>query len=131
MQLRISTNQPREVIDITEEISHHLPAGNGLATIFVQHTTCAVATMDIDPGMDENLLDALTALIPQQTWQHPHNNAHEHVIAHLLGSIIGPSLSVPYREGQLQLGTWQRIILVELDGPRERRLILSATSDQL
>lgn len=131
MQLRISTRQPREVIDITEDISRHLPAGNGLAHVFVQHTTCAVATMDIDPGMDENLLDALAALIPKQQWQHPHNSAHEHVIAHLLSSIIGPSLSIPYTDGQLRLGTWQRIILIELDGPRERQLVLSATPVEL
>lgn len=83
--------------------------------------------MDIDTGMDNNLLTALANLISPQRWQHPHNNAHAHVTAHLLGSILGPSLAIPYHDGQLQLGTWQRIVLVELDGPRERRLIISAT----
>lgn len=131
MQIRINSTQAREVIDITDELSSQLPAGSGLLHIFVQHTTCAIATMDIDPGMEDNLLEALTALIPKKQWQHPHNNAHEHVIAHLLGSILGPSLTVPFQDGHLLLGTWQHVILVELDGPRERRLFLSATSDNL
>lgn len=131
MQLRIHSNQAREVLDLTDELSQQLPAGNGLLHIFVQHTTCAIATMDVDPGMEENILEAVTSLIPKKQWQHPHNNAHEHVTAHLLGSILGPSLTVPYRDGQLQLGTWQRIILIELDGPRERRLYVTATPDNL
>lgn len=101
MQLHIHSKHTREVIDITDELAQQLPNGNGLLHIFVQHTTCAIATMDIDPGMEENILDAVTSLIPQKNWQHPHNNSHEHVIAHLLGSILGPSLTVPFHEGQL------------------------------
>jgi secondary thiamine-phosphate synthase enzyme len=131
MQLRISSNQAREIIDITDELSQQLPTGTCLLNILVKHTTCAITAMDIDPGMDENLLDAVTALIPKKQWQHPHNSAHEHVTAHLLGSILGPSLTVPFHIGQLQLGTWQRIILIELDGPRERRLLLSTTPNDL
>lgn len=127
MQLRVTTNQVKEVIDITDRISQQAPAGAGLMHVYAQHTTCAITTMDVDPGMDTNLLAALNALIPPQRWQHAHNNAHEHVTAHLLGSIIGPNLTVPYADGQLQLGTWQRIVMIELDGPRERRLIISAT----
>lgn len=127
MQLRLDTKQNHEVIDITDEISGQVPDGSGVMHVFVQHTTCAITTMDVDTGMDNNLLTALANLISPQRWQHPHNNAHEHVIAHLLGSILGPSLAIPYQDGQLQLGTWQRIVLVELDGPRERRLTISTT----
>ncbi len=62
-------------------------------------------------------------MIPKLKYRHPHNPAH--VPAHLASSIIGPSVTVPVVDGQLVLGTWQRIILVELDGPRERELVVT------
>lgn len=57
-------------------------------------------------------------MIPKLDYRHPHNPAH--VPAHLASSIIGPSVTVPVQDGKLKLGTWQRIVLVELDGPRDR-----------
>lgn len=88
--------------------------------MFVAHTTCAVTTADLDPGTDLDLLDAVWEMIPKLDYRHPHDPAH--VPAHLASSIIGPSVTIPVADGQLVLGTWQRIILVELDGPRERQL---------
>lgn len=126
MQVDIVTHHSREVIDITDEVARTLPAGTGILHIFIQHTTCAVTTMDIDPGTDQDLLDALAELLPHKQWRHPHDNSYTHVTAHLLSAIIGPSVCVPYANGQLQLGTWQRVILIELDGPRERKVVLTA-----
>lgn len=117
----ISTEHTRQVVDITEHVQQAVPAEARLCTVFVAHTTCAVTTADLDPGTDQDLLDAVWEMIPKLTYRHPHNPAH--VPAHLASSIIGPSVTVPVREGQLVLGTWQRIILVELDGPRERQLV--------
>lgn len=121
--MRVQTNRKREVIDITDEVARQLPAGSGVAHIFVRHTTCAVTTIDSDPDIDLDLFDFLAGMTPDVRWRHPHNPAH--APAHLLSSIIGPSLSVPFTDGQLQLGTWQRIILVELDGLRERQLTVT------
>lgn len=107
------------MIDITDEVARLVPAErSGVAHVFVWHTTCAVTTADLDPGTDLDLLDFLAGMTPDVQWRHPHNPAH--TPAHLLSSIIGPSVGVPFADGRLQLGTWQRIILVELDGPRER-----------
>jgi secondary thiamine-phosphate synthase enzyme len=122
-RLTIRTSQPKEVLDITEQVARQLPGGSGLATVHVLHTTTAITTADLDPGTDQDLLDALHGMLPDQQWRHPHNP--EHAPAHLLSSIIGPSVSVPYENGQLQLGAWQRIVLIELDGPRERNLIVT------
>lgn len=90
--------------------------------VYVAHTTCAVTTADLDPGTDLDLLDAVWEMIPKLKYRHPHDPAH--VPAHLASSIIGPSVTVPVVDGKLVLGTWQRIILVELDGPRERQLFV-------
>ena len=123
-KLEIRTKLKREVVDITDEVEAVLPAGDGVVTVFVAHTTAAMTTADLDPGTDQDFLDFLEAITPQLTWRHPHDP--QHAPDHLLASLIGSSVQVPFVMGQLQLGTWQRIILVELDGPRRRQVIVSA-----
>lgn len=123
--IRIATEQKRQVVDVTDEVARRLPQGSGVATVFVQHTTAAVTTADLDPGTDLDLLDFLDSLVPQLEWRHPHDPAH--APDHLLASVIGPSVSVPFADGQLLLGTWQRIILIEFDGPRDRSVCVAFT----
>jgi len=122
--LSIKTDQSRQVMDITDEVQQLVDKGAAACTVFVAHTTCAVTTADLDPGTDLDLLDAVWEMIPKLKYRHPHNPAH--VPAHLASSIIGPSVTVPVKDGQLVLGTWQRIILVELDGPRQRDLVVTS-----
>ena len=122
----VSTRKKDQVIDITDTVEQYLhdeKNADGLCSIFVAHTTCAITTADLDPGTDQDLLDALRRLLPRMSYRHPHDPSH--TPDHILSSIIGPSLVVPYMQYQLVLGTWQRVILVELDGPRQRTLHLS------
>lgn len=124
MDIVISTKQKRQVIDITNKISEMLKSeSSGLVHIFVQHTTAAITTADLDPGTDQDLLDGLLGMLPDLKWRHPHNPAH--APDHLLSSIVGSDILIPVREGELQLGAWQRIILIEFDGPRERNITVS------
>jgi secondary thiamine-phosphate synthase enzyme len=123
MKLRISTGNKREVIDITNQIQRQLSDQTGIVNIFIKHTTAAITTADLDPGTDQDFLDFLDSLVPDIKWRHPHDPAH--APDHLLSSIIGPEVSVPIENGKLQLGTWQRVILVEFDGPREREIALT------
>lgn len=116
-ELTVTTGDNRQVVDITDkvqELADHATA----CLVFVAHTTCAITTADLDPGTDLDLLDAVWGMIPKLDYRHPHNPAH--VPAHLASSVIGPSVTVPVQDGKLKLGTWQRIVLVELDGPRDR-----------
>jgi secondary thiamine-phosphate synthase enzyme len=124
--MKVTTNHKRQVIDITDEVGRQLPDASGVATIFVQHTTAAVTTADLDPGTDEDFLEFLDKITPQANWRHPHNPAH--APDHLLASLIGPSVCVPYENGSLCLGTWQRIVLIELDGPRNREVSVISVS---
>lgn len=120
MELKVRTDRQRQVIDITEQVQGLIKPEAKAVSVFVAHTTCAVTTADLDPGTDLDLLDAVWEMIPKLKYRHPHNPAH--VPAHLASSIIGPSVTIPVKDGKLVLGAWQRIILVELDGPRERKL---------
>jgi secondary thiamine-phosphate synthase enzyme len=122
--LHVHTSEPRQLMDVTEDISGLVPKeDSGVMHVFVRHTTCAVTTIDSDPDIDLDLFDFLSGITPDKHWRHPHNPAH--APAHLLASIIGPDVIIPFADGQLLLGTWQRIILVELDGPRVRNLVIS------
>ena len=129
--LRVSTKRKREVVDITELCRKQLAsqkAGTGVCHLFVLHTTAALTIADLDPGTDLDLLDAFDAMVPKLKYRHPHDPAH--VGDHILSSLIGTSLCVPVDNGQPMLGTWQRIILVELDGPRTRDLVMTFTAEQ-
>ena len=129
-RLSITTRKKREVIDITDEITHLVEeqlgrndSASGVCHLLVLHTTAALTTADLDPGTDLDMLDAFEAMIPKLRYRHPHNPAH--VPDHILSALIGTSLSLPFDKNQLLLGTWQRIVLIELDGPRERELAVS------
>ena len=116
----IKTKDNRQVVDITDQVQKMVGKDAKAVVVYVAHTTCAVTTADLDPGTDLDLLDAVWEMIPKLDYRHPHDPSH--VPAHLASSIIGPSVTVPVSDGSLVLGTWQRIILVELDGPKSRNL---------
>jgi len=130
--LTIPTNKKKEIVDITEKIEDLLTAQQiegGICFIFIKHTTAALTTADLDPGTDLDMLDAFEALIPKLHYRHPHDPSH--VPDHIMSSIIGASVSIPVSQGKLDLGTWQRVVLVELDGSRKREVtvkFISSTS---
>jgi secondary thiamine-phosphate synthase enzyme len=130
-RLSIKTRKKREVLDITDVVEDQLAkngAASGVCHALVLHTTAALTTADLDPGTDLDMLDAFEAMIPKLRYRHPHNPAH--VPDHILSALIGTSLSLPFDKKKLLLGTWQRVVLVELDGPRERELALTITAEQ-
>ena len=126
--ITVRTKRKDEVLDITESVETFLrevEAEEGVCTIFVSHSTCALTTADLDPGTDLDFLDALRHLLPHIAYRHPHDPSH--TPDHILSSIIGSSLAIPYRNRRPLLGTWQRIVLVELDGPRQRIVHLASS----
>jgi secondary thiamine-phosphate synthase enzyme len=127
-RLTIKTRKKREVVDITDRIEGELTGhGSGVCHLLIVHTTAALTTADLDPGTDLDMLDAFEAMMPKLRYRHPHNPAH--VPDHILSAMIGTSLSLPFERGKLVLGTWQRVVLIELDGPREREIVLSVSAD--
>jgi secondary thiamine-phosphate synthase enzyme len=126
-RLTIKTHKKREIADITEQIESLLwkqyGDKTGVCQLSVLHTTAALTTADLDPGTDLDMLDAFEHLIPKLQYRHPHNPVH--VPDHILSTLIGTSLVLMVDRGLLLLGTWQRVVLVELDGPRERELVMA------
>jgi secondary thiamine-phosphate synthase enzyme len=126
----MQTKKSKQIFDITELLNHEIKKSNiksGVFVAFIKHTTAALATADLDPGTDLDMLDAFEEIIPKLKYRHPHDPSH--VPDHILSSIIGASLVVPIRDGEADLGTWQRIVLIELNGPRERDVTISFLSE--
>lgn len=126
-KLTVRTNKAQEVIDITDQVQELLSSAEGggvrVAQLNLLHTTAALSTADLDPGTDQDILDALRAMVPpnsRMNYRHPHDP--EHAPDHILSTIIGTDLTLQVKENSLVLGTWQRVILIELDGPREREI---------
>ncbi|MGK2855797.1 MAG: secondary thiamine-phosphate synthase enzyme YjbQ [Thermoanaerobaculia bacterium] len=117
----VRTRAKVEIRLITREVETALAAigvTEGLCTILVPHTTAAVAINEnADPDVPLDLTRALEALVPDVPFRHGEGNSD----AHFLSTLIGVSLTVPYR-GRLLLGRWQGIYFIELDGPRTREV---------
>jgi secondary thiamine-phosphate synthase enzyme len=130
-KLSIKTRKKREIVDLTETVEGLLQKQrtdkSGICSLSILHTTAALTTADLDPGTDLDMLDAFEAMIPKLRYRHPHNP--EHVPDHILSALIGTSVSLPFQHGKMLLGTWQRIVLVELDGPREREIVVTLLTE--
>lgn len=122
-RLIVKTQKKKEIIDITNDIQKEIRIGEGICSISVLHTTAALTLADLDPGTDLDMLDAFEAMMPRLAYRHPHNPAH--VTDHIMSSIIGASITIPISENHLVLGSWQRVVLVELDGPRTREIVIT------
>jgi secondary thiamine-phosphate synthase enzyme len=126
--LTIQTQQEKAVIDITGQVSAMTELESGVVNLFLQHTSAAITTADMDPGgTDQDYLNAWQGIMPDLNYNHPHDP--EHMPDHILATSIGPSLAVPIQNGELQLGTWQKIVLCEFNGPRERTILITETGE--
>ena len=126
-ELRIRTKHKREMIDLTPqvaEIVHDSGVVEGLCNVYVAHATAAVVVNENDdPNVCVDTLDALDKLIPAGIWRH--DRVDGNAASHIQAAILGPSETIPVQQGSLLLGTWQAVMLVELDGPRERRIVVT------
>lgn len=119
--LHISTIALKQIVDLSDEVQGLIREANlkqGLCSIFVTHTTAAVTTGEIGEGTEQDFLQIVEEMIPRIQFRHAHDPSH--AWSHMASSILGPSLTIPVTAGKLVLGTWQSVMLVELDGPRER-----------
>ena len=126
---QIKTIGENNMIDITGQTSKAVKESkleDGIVTLFVPGSTAAITTIEYEPGLTQDFPRMLSRIAPKDIeYQHDNTwhdrNGHSHVKA----SLIGPSLTIPFKDGDLTLGTWQQIVLLETDTrPRERKIIL-------
>jgi secondary thiamine-phosphate synthase enzyme len=120
----VRTGGTPAVVDLTAECADFVRgAGDGLLQVFVPHATAGVAIIETGAGSDEDLLAQLDELLPRDDrWRHRHGSPG-HGRDHVLPAFVPPSTSVPVVGGQLQLGTWQSICLVDPNGDNPQRQV--------
>jgi secondary thiamine-phosphate synthase enzyme len=121
---KFESHEREEMINITAEVSKHIPdIGEGFCILFTQHTTCGLTINEnADPDVKSDMLGFLRKLIPQyyEDFRHFEHNSD----AHIKSSLVGSSVTVPFSNGKLLLGRWQGIYLCEFDGPRMRNVLM-------
>ncbi len=126
MRFRLSTNNRQELIDITSRINEAIKqskAESGLCNVFALHATAGIIINEnYDPNICTDFLDAINKAIPDNAG-YKHDRIDGNAGAHIKAAILSPEITIPIREGKLLLGTWQSVMLVELDGPRKNREI--------
>lgn len=133
-QISLSTKPNGDMHDLTDKVDRIVKNSGirtGIAHIFNIGSTAAIGTIEFEPGLQKDLPEILNKLIPpsreyrhEQTWHD--GNGH----SHLQATILSPSLTVPVRNGRLELGTWQQIFHLECDvKPRQRQVIVTIYGD--
>jgi secondary thiamine-phosphate synthase enzyme len=126
-EFHIRTTAKRQMIDLTPRVAAivaEAQVGEGLCNVYVAHATAAIVVNENDdPNVCVDVLDLLDRLIPAGVWRH--DKVDGNAASHIQATILGPSETIPIRGGQLLLGTWQAVMLVELDGPRDRRIVVT------
>ena len=128
MELAISTAERAEVLDVTDRVEAAVPddVRAGTCTVFVPHTTAGVAVNEAEPRLLSDVEAALSRLVPADAG-YEHDAIDDNAAAHLRAMLVGESVTVPVADGSLALGTWQSVLFLEGDGPRERRLRVVVT----
>ena len=131
---QIKSKSENDIIEITDEVTKTVKESkiqNGAVVVFVVGSTAAITTIEYEPGLQKDFPEMLSRLAPKDieyahdnTWHD--GNGHSHVRA----SLIGPGITIPFVEGRLTLGTWQQIVLIEMDTrPRERKIIIQVIGE--
>jgi secondary thiamine-phosphate synthase enzyme len=123
-EITVRTGRRRGLFDLTDQCARFVAGeGDGLLTVFVPHATAGIVVMELGAGSDEDLVATLDRLLPRDDrWQHRHGSPG-HGADHVLPLLAPPSVSVPVVRGQLALGTWQSIALLDPNVDHEVRTI--------
>lgn len=128
-RITVETKKLQEVIDISsqiEELLEKYPAEDGMIHLFLKHSTAALTTAYLAEDLDLDMIGAFEMMLPHALTDTRGHHTHKmgHLPAHVAASLLGPHLAVPVEGKKLQLGEFQSIVLVELNGPRKREIII-------
>jgi secondary thiamine-phosphate synthase enzyme len=132
-ELQLKTVGDGDAIDLTEGVERVVAQSGvdaGAVTVFVPGSTAAITTMEFERGGVHDLKAALDRLIPAEgDYEHNRLNHDTNSHAHMRAAIVGPSETIPLRDGSLRLGIWQQVVLLDFDDrPRDRTVVVIVTS---
>ena len=133
--IQVTSYHEGDIIDLTDQVKNAAGESgikNGLIHLFVQHSTAALTTIEFEPGVLEDLKRALAVLAPDNAdYAHNTRQGDGNGRSHVKAALVGPSLTIPVENGNLMCGTWQQIVLLELDvnAGRERTIVCTITGE--
>ncbi len=126
-EITVSTSKREELVDITSQVKKIVTESGvkeGFCNVYVPHATAAITINEnYDPNVMVDIVTCLGKIAPKGKWLHDRVDGNGD--SHIKASIIGPSETIPVKDGELMLGQWQDIALCDFDGPRERRVIIT------
>jgi secondary thiamine-phosphate synthase enzyme len=125
-EFHISTKAREEIIVVTDKVESIVERSgvkNGIALIYVPHATAIVTANENEPRLKEDIINKLRALFPRGAG-YRHDEIDDNANAHLANLFVGFHLVMPVVNGRLRRGTWQEVMLIEMDGPRSRRSVV-------
>jgi secondary thiamine-phosphate synthase enzyme len=129
-EITLRTDRRTQLVDITKQVQDVLGPMNGAAAalVYVPHTTAAVTINEgADPAVARDLESALEKMVDDEwDWKHVEDPDGPNAPSHIRSSLISPQILVPLNDGKLALGTWQGIFFCEFDGPRDRKVYVTA-----
>lgn len=133
-ELVLETQGDGDIIDLTEQAKKMIAnAGlqEGLCTVFAAHSTCGMTTIECEPGCNHDLNVVMERLAPQDdSWEHNERNADTNGHSHVRAALIGPSVTIPFAHGELLVGTWQKVVMIDFDDrPRSRKIVIQLLGD--
>jgi secondary thiamine-phosphate synthase enzyme len=128
-ELTLETQGDGDILDVTpyaQKAVDNAGLSDGLCTVFVAHSTCAMTTIEHEPGCNADLNDVLEGVAPHdRAWRHNELNADTNGHSHVRAALMGPSVTLPFRDGQLIVGTWQKVVCIDFDDrPRSRKVVI-------
>jgi secondary thiamine-phosphate synthase enzyme len=128
VDIEFNTGGHDEVVNITADVNQavsNFDLKEGIATVFIVGSTAAVTTLEYEPGLENDVKKWLREVAPAGAWKHDATWDEANGHSHLRASMLGPSLTVPVRHGELTLGTWQQIVVIDSDvKPRHRHVVV-------
>ncbi len=127
--IKLKSKGDTDIIDITDSVSGCVESSkvkNGIVTVFVPGSTAGLTTIEYEPGLIEDIRQSLEVIAPRRGEYHHNLRWHDgNGFSHVRAAILGPSLTVPFSNKRLRLGTWQQIVFIDFDNrSRSRELVL-------
>jgi len=128
-ELTLETQGDGDILDLTsyaQKAIDNTGLKEGLCTVFVAHSTCAMTTIEFEPGCTADLNRVFERVAPQDDrWEHNERNADTNGHSHVRAAMVGPSVTIPIANAELVLGTWQKVVMIDFDDrPRSRRVVI-------
>jgi secondary thiamine-phosphate synthase enzyme len=128
-EVTLDTQGDGDMLDVTpyaQKVIDNAGLADGLCTVFVAHSTCGMTTIEHEPGCNADLNAVLEGISPQdRPWEHNARNADTNGHSHVRAALIGPSVTIPFRAGALQVGVWQKVVCIDFDDrPRSRKVVV-------